>query len=128
MTKMILLVSRLPQLLWFVSFWLVFLVLLGLTLTPSPIQPLKISHIDKLYHFIAFAAFSFLFCRAYIQVIPIKSLVFCSFVGILIEVVQYYVPNRGFSYADMLADVAGCILGTLLSFQLTKLTVNRSGN
>ncbi len=41
--------------------------------------------------------------------------------GILIEIVQYFIPYRSFSLADMVADAIGLVIYGFLVFFLTKI-------
>ncbi len=100
---------------WKLLFWLILTLLLALTLTPQNIKLVNVSHIDKFYHFIAFAGFSFVFAVAY-QKASIIFIISNSFaLGILIEIAQSYIPNRGFSYADIAADLLGAIAGLIIA-------------
>jgi len=104
---------------WRIIFWLVLLLLLGLTLTPQlPNTALSIQHIDKLFHLIAFAGFSFIFCMAFAGISFKWAILLSTLLGIGIEVAQHYIPNRGFSLWDMLADFLGILLGCFLIRQL----------
>lgn len=96
---------------WKLLFWVIFTLLLYLTLTPSPPKPISLNQIDKLYHLCAFAGFTFIFKTAFKRVKPVIIFLLSASLGIMIEVLQYYIPNRGFSLADMLADIAGVCIG-----------------
>ncbi|MGX5173714.1 VanZ family protein [Aliikangiella sp. IMCC44653] len=103
--------------LWLAIFWIVLIALLYLTLTPSPVQTVSFKHIDKVFHFIAFAGFTFLLKVAFSKLSHNFVLSLSALLGIFIEIIQLYIPNRGFSYADMLADFLGSLFG--LWFYLT---------
>jgi VanZ family protein len=115
------------QSIWQIIFWLVFLTLLGLTLSPElPRSVVPIEHIDKLYHFIAFAGFAFIFCMAYPSVGFLWSIGLSSLLGLGIEIVQDYIPGRSFSWWDMLADCAGILMGCYLVKALRSYSCNNN--
>lgn len=66
---------------------------------------------DKLKHSFAFFTLYVLFSLSYEkQTITYKSLLLL-FYGILIEFIQYFIPNRFFSFLDLLADAIGILIG-----------------
>ncbi len=75
------------------------------------ISPVKISNIDKLYHFVAFAGFAFAFRIAYKCFNSLSIGIVSVLLGVLIEIAQSVIPNRGFSIADMVADAIGVLVG-----------------
>jgi len=110
--------------LWQICFWGLCVLVAYLTLTPSPIQLVEINQIDKFYHACAFMALSAAFRLAY----PIFSsrllVVELSGFGAAIEIFQYFIPNRGCSFTDWLADVIGILLGLIMTKTWQKLTQN----
>ena len=107
------------RLYWKISFWLVLALLLFLTLTPAPLTPLKIPHIDKVFHLLAFAGFSFVFCIAFRRIN--RWLIFsasCA-LGAIIELIQFYIPNRGASIGDFVADACGALIGLGIAIYIT---------
>ena len=100
---------------WKLLFWFILALLLYLTLTPTPPKPISFNQIDKLYHFSAFAGFTFVFTIAFRQIKSGYILLLSIILGIVIEVIQYYIPNRGFSIADMIADLIGVLAGFWLA-------------
>ena len=68
----------------------------------------KIPHIDKVGHFVAFAGLSFLFDFAFAlsnKVLLLASLLY----GLFIELVQSQIDGRSGSVADLAADLFGAI-------------------
>jgi len=66
---------------------------------------------DKFYHGLAFFVLSFLLNFSF----PKSGFKYYSYLplfsyGVLIEVVQFFLPYRSFSIADMIADAAGIFL------------------
>jgi VanZ family protein len=102
-------------LVWKLLFWFILALLLYLTLTPTPPKPISFNQIDKLYHFSAFAGFTFVFTIAFRQIKSGYILLLSIILGIVIEVIQHYIPNRGFSIADMIADLIGVLAGFWLA-------------
>ena len=85
-----------------------------LALTPSPV-PLQESVNDKFAHGATFLLLSFLVHASWPQRPFLgKPLLLLASYGLLIEAVQYFIPNRFFSLLDILADAAGIGLYLLL--------------
>jgi len=99
---------------WQLVFWLNGLLLLYLTLMPSIDSGLSYPHADKLFHFIGFGAFA-LFCGlAFRQLNYLWVILIASSLGVIVEIAQSFLPHRGFSYADMLADLIGIIAAVIV--------------
>ena len=105
---------------WRIGFWFIVTLLLFLTIIPTPPTPIALPHIDKIYHFLAFTGTTFLMMTAYRKLNDFMVISAATSLGITIEIVQYFVPNRGFSYEDMAADFIGVIVGFSLYKLLTK--------
>ena len=99
---------------WKVIFITVGIILLYLTLMPSVHVHSHYRHIDKIFHFIGFGAFAFFFSIAYPQIKYYLIILYVSFLGVLVEIVQSFIPRRAFSYLDMLADFIGIIFALLV--------------
>ncbi len=99
----------LGHLFWKVCALISFTLLFLLTVTPAIQGAMLFPHIDKLFHFIAFAGVSFAFLFAYVELS--RKLLFFSLsaIGLCIEIIQYYVPGRSFSWLDLLADCLGAL-------------------
>ncbi len=97
-----------PQAHWIYRFF--FLSALAVTfylaLTPRPL-PLVEDLWDKAKHFAAFLVLAFLATRAFPRANPYFR--FCGLLayGLLIEIVQYFLPYRDASGLDLLADALG---------------------
>ena len=105
---------------WKAFFWLILAALLYLTLTPTPPKPIHIHNIDKLYHFCAFAGFSSVFLIAFRRFNFFIILTISVALGIGIEIAQIYIPGRGFSFWDMVADIAGALAGSLVAYAVIR--------
>lgn len=73
---------------------------------------------DKIDHAVAYGLFSLLLMSMFHKqqwVFSLIVLLFCSFVGILIEYCQFwFTSTREFSYYDAIANVFGAVLGVAL--------------
>ena len=67
---------------------------------------------DKLNHIFAFILLYILLSVGYEKRVFINVL-FLLLYGILIEVIQYFIPNREFSILDIFADLVGIFIGYL---------------
>jgi len=106
---------------WKTVFWILLFSLLFLTLTPTPPNPIKFTHIDKIYHFIGFSAFSFVFRFSFIKKSTLFILFYSILLGVAVEVAQLFVPNRGFSLMDMIADGIGSVVGVFAAHAIIRL-------
>lgn len=100
-----------PVALWRVCFWLCFALTSYLSLMPQEFLPSGINIWDKLSHSIAFAALALSAAlgwpeKGFVRSVLIPLLLF----GILVEIIQYFVPGREFSLLDMLADAVGIFI------------------
>jgi len=87
---------------------------------PSPPTPIEFNQIDKVYHLVAFAGFTFVFCLAFRRLNRLAIFTFSALLGITIEVIQFYMPSRGFSFGDMVADIIGVLIGLFVAKILLK--------
>lgn len=94
---------------WQIIFWLNAALLLYLTLAPAQQQAFSYPNIDKLFHFIGFGSFAFFFALAFPKLRYWQAILISICLGISVEIVQSFIPYRSFSFADMLADLAGII-------------------
>jgi VanZ family protein len=100
---------------WLTIAWGLVLLVVYLSLTPHPPEPVSFDNADKLEHALAYAALSFWFCHIYrsasSRLIVIAALVG---LGVVLEFVQGWTGYRTFDVMDMLADSAGVLLGRML--------------
>jgi VanZ family protein len=83
--------------------------------TTSVEHKIQSSFNDKFNHLIAFVVLSFLAHIAYPKMQKFKWVSALFFYGLLIEVVQYFLPYREFSLFDLATDSLG-IIGYLIIF------------
>lgn len=100
------------------------LVILFITLTPGDKLPeVGIFQVDKLVHFFVFGLLMFLSSYGLFRVFQERnfttnavtvSAVYSIGLGLLVEVLQLFVPNRSFSVADVIANTIGAGIGYLV--------------
>lgn len=94
---------------WQIVFWLNASLLLYLTLMPSVHHNIGYQNIDKLFHFIGFGAFAFFCVLAFPRLAVFWTVSISLLLGISVEVAQSFLPQRAFSYADMIANFSGIV-------------------
>jgi hypothetical protein len=101
--------------------WVLFIALL--TLLPAKALPFQLDwnflSLDKVGHFSIFTIMAFLgsasfniklkLPKAYKAVII--SFIIAALYGSIIEYTQTFIPDRGFDYADLIANIGGAITG-----------------
>ena len=107
------------------TFWLLLLVVIGLTLSPvAYLPPQAFSLWDKAEHALAFAALTALGALAYPRRIGLLALSLLVFGG-AIELAQAATGWRSGDWADWLADAVGLVAGLALA-ALSRCVVARS--
>ncbi len=102
------------------QFWLFLFFCSYLSLTPAP-PTVMLSFSDKLLHSVGYMALYLSCSVAYPQsILTIRKLTLLLSYSIMIEVFQHFIPNRGFSLFDILANACGLILGLILVTILTQ--------
>lgn len=101
---------------WLTGGWLLVSLIVYLSLTPHPPEPMSFPHADKLEHGFAYASLSLWFCQIYLSLRQ-RSVVIVALIamGVAIEILQGWGGYRYFEYADMLANSTGVVLGYLLA-------------
>jgi VanZ family protein len=94
-------------------FYLNFLVIEYLALTPQPIEIIE-NFWDKQNHFVAFLVLYLLLGLAYRDFSTAKKVAVMGAIAFQIEIVQYFIPGRFFSLLDIVADGVGVILGMIV--------------
>lgn len=108
------------RLLFKVFFYLSVLIILYLATTTVEIKSLENSW-DKLNHFFAFFVLYVLLSFSFKNLTITSKIIILTFYAFLIEIIQYFIPNRDFSLLDIFADFIGLIFAMLLLFFLKKL-------
>jgi VanZ family protein len=103
-------------------FWLCFLALNALALSPPPyLPPLEVFNWwDKAQHAIGFGTLAFLAALAYPLVSRYRLAVLLCLQGVAIEVLQYWGGYRFGDWQDALADAVGVVLGLCIAHLLGK--------
>lgn len=102
------------------SVW-VFVILVFSVLPYKAHPPLTIGHLDKAFHFFEYTLLAFLAVRGLFSMGVVLSpknalftLILSGGYGIVLELVQLFVPGRSASLHDAAANVAGAVFGILL--------------
>lgn len=100
-----------------VSLGLVVIAIAYLSLTPS--DTLTIGN-DKISHFIAYGTLMFNsgLLTFHEKNKFIRAIFLCVLYGVLIEIAQHFVPGRFMSIYDIIANVAGVVIGCILTVLL----------
>lgn len=108
-----------------IAFWICFVGLNALALSPAPyLPPLEIFNWwDKAQHAIGFGTLTVLAVLAYPQVSKLRIGSLLLALGGLIEVLQYFSGYRFGDWQDALADGVGVLLG--LGLVVWLMTLNR---
>ena len=94
-----------------VLFWVPCVLMTYLALTPAPPVSVYATVNDKLLHAIAYTYLAAALWWAYRHRVTSYSLVAALLIyGVLIEVVQFYIPNRVFSWLDIAANTLGILI------------------
>ena len=103
-------------------FWLCFIALNALALSPAPyLPPLEILNWwDKAQHAIGFGTLAVLAALAYPHVSKLRLGVLLCLQGVAIEVLQHWGGYRFGDWQDALADAVGVVLGLCLAHVLGK--------
>ena len=79
---------------------------------------------DKGLHFIGFLILTllliFTFKNYTVQRVYLKSLIVAIIIGIIIEIIQLFIPERTFSLLDLAADLGGIFLAMVLAWTFSK--------
>ena len=106
-------------------FWLLLLLVIGVTLSPAAyLPPQAFSLWDKAQHALAFAALAALGALAYPRRVGLLALSLLAFGG-AIELAQAATGWRSGDWADWLADAVGLVAGLVLAV-LSRRVVARS--
>ncbi len=113
--------------------WVLFIALI--TLLPGYSIPGIIDwnflELDKIIHMTVFGILTYVGGYTFSRKRTIKSGILVSFIvagfyGSSIELLQTFIPQRGFDYADLTADVAGGFLGIIVFLRLEAKIKRRS--
>ena len=69
---------------------------------------------DKANHFVAFMVLYVLISFGYRYLVLYKRVVILLVFAIQIEIVQYFIPSRCFSFLDVVADGVGIVIGYII--------------
>ena len=110
-----------PAIIKYVQFWLFLLYCTYLSLTPTPNQALIENFSDKTLHA---AGYLLLIISCNIAHRPNRQLLFKIILlfsySAAIEVAQHFIPHRGFSFGDLVANLSGLLIGAGLLALLSR--------
>lgn len=98
---------------WLVCGWVQVALVVYLSLTPHPPEPMSFDHADKLEHALAYAVLAFWFCQIYRTAVWRVCAALLG-LGAGLEYVQGWTGYRAYEVLDMLADGTGLVFGVLL--------------
>jgi VanZ family protein len=105
--------------LWFVSICIVTVY----SLIPTMEFPVNFWNADKLYHCASYIWLAVLPMTGFaIRRTAMMAALSMIILGVLLEIGQYYIPGRLFSFLDMTSNTFGVILGIILGNYLRKKT------
>ncbi|MEJ2116128.1 MAG: VanZ family protein [Gammaproteobacteria bacterium] len=97
-----------------VLFWISAIVVLVLSSMPGTLN-YSVHNLDKLAHLLTFFSLSILLLFSYKFAKPFFTTAsLMALFGLVIEILQRYVPNRVFSMTDFAADILGIALALIL--------------
>ena len=97
---------------WLVLGWLWVAVIVYLSLTPHPPEPVRFWNADKLEHALAYCLLMLWFSQVYARRMQrLFTVVLLVSLGVCMEFLQGLTDYRSFEYADMLANSVGVMLG-----------------
>ena len=102
--------------LWITVGWLLVGLVVYLSLTPHPPEPVTFNNADKFQHALAYGALALWFGQIYRSVTSRVMLALAlTVLGVGLEYVQGWTGYRTYDVLDMVADGAGVSLGWLLA-------------
>ena len=106
-----------------IGYLLLFIVFVASALPPGPATSISIEGADKLLHCVAYFVLSawFAFVMPARKYLLLATWLFLF--GVLIEVMHYFLPYRFASIGDLVANVAGIVLG-LVTISVISRTTN----
>lgn len=101
---------------WRLLGWLLVLGVVYLSLTPSPPDlGLEIPAQDKFGHLLGYLLLALWFSQTYPWRLQGFFVVFLVSLGVILEIMQYFLGYRNFEYPDMLVNTLGVAGGYLLA-------------
>ncbi len=69
--------------------------------------------VDKIFHYFLYLILVYFCMSAFTSAKYIKSFFYALFLGIFVEVVQYFLPYRSFDFKDIIVSTLGSITGLM---------------
>ena len=111
--------------LWLVIGYFLIILVIFLSLTSSPVEiDTELPYLDKLFHALAYFSLTFWFMQIYhIKHHVIRWAIFFLSLGLLLEYLQSFDPERYSEVGDMVANTLGVMLGVGLSMTPLRYTL-----
>ena len=111
--------------LWLGIGYLLIILVIFLSLTSSPVEiDTELPYLDKLFHALAYFSLTFWFMQIYhIKHHVIRWAIFFLSLGLLLEYLQSFDPERYSEVGDMVANTLGVMLGVGLSMTPLRYTL-----
>jgi VanZ family protein len=105
------------SLLWLSLGWAMVALVVYLSLTSNPVDTgLSFPYEDKVFHALAYFVLMAWFAQIYHHSLQRNLIaVMLVMLGVTLEYLQSFDPNRYYEYADMLANTTGVVLGLLVT-------------
>ena len=109
-----------------ISFYVLYVFIITyLSLTPIEHKiPENIWDWDKASHFTAYLLLAIFVKKVHIRFSYLTSVITCFSYSFAIECIQYFIPNRQFDVLDMLANLLGTVLGTMIYYLISEKCFN----
>ena len=113
--------------LWLTIGYTMIAVVIYLSLTSSPVQiDADLPYQDKIFHALAYFVLTFWFMQIYhVRHYVIRWIIFFLCLGLMLEYLQGFDPQRYSEVGDMVANVLGIILAAGLSMTPLRHTLSR---
>ncbi len=110
------------RLLWLSIGYMLIALVVYLSLTSHPVEiDVEIEYLDKIFHTLAYFTLMFWFAQIYHDKFWRSSYaIFFVLLGVGMEYLQSFDPERFYEFADMLANTAGVMFGLLLALTPAK--------
>jgi len=100
--------------------WLWLITIIYLSLTERKLQNIDISHIDKLFHLLAYGLATIISLASYPKIKQRYIVLFLIVFSLSMEVFQLSIQGRFFEFLDLGANVVGILLALLFAKKIIR--------